>query len=130
VVPLVVCKIIGDVLAVDRHFGAVEVAQRGLQGHAFHHLLLAECRQLDDVIQALDIGRRDALGAPQALVEGDLPGARHQLHEALVLQRAQLVAADLGQLFAEGLAQRVVRQDLADIEGLVIGRVAHGVDTQ
>ena len=95
---------------VDGHIGAVEVTQRRRERHAVHHLLLAECRQLGDVLQPADVARLDALCAPQPLVERDQPRALHQLGKALLLQREQLVARAARELLCEGIAQRVVGQ--------------------
>ena len=103
-------------MTVDRYISAREIPEWRLQRDAVHQLMLAEGGQLGDVIQTANIGRHQPFGAPQALVERDLPGSIHLLHEALVLQGTQLVPADAGMLPGEGVTDWIVSQNLAHIE--------------
>ena len=108
---------------------AVEIAQRRIRFDRGHDLVLAEHRQLGDVIQAADVFRLDPGIAPQALVERDLPGTRDAAQELLVLLGAQLLAADGLELVGEGLVQRKLLQQFLDIKRFEIGGVAHGAST-
>ena len=112
-------------MTIDGLVGTMKVAQRRRQGHAVHHLLFAEGRQPADVVQAAYVGRHQPSATPETLVKRDLPGACHQLQKAAILQRPELLATDACQPLREGVAERVVGQDLSDIEGLVVGQVSH-----
>ena len=94
-------------------------------GNRGHQVRFVIDRQFGDVGQAADVTGLKALRAPQALVKGNLPAARHQLQEADILQRKKFIAAHADVAGGEIGSDRIIGQHLLCIEALKIGRETH-----
>ena len=70
----------------------MEITVRRMRRDRAHHVVLGVGRKPRQVFERAHVTGLEAGGTPQALIEGDLPAARHQALELLLLGRAELVA--------------------------------------
>ena len=97
-----------------------EIAERRMRLDALADVLDRVGRNLRQVVEALDVARLHAGGAPMALEERDFPAAPHGLQEAPFLQRAQLVARGAEHAAEEVGRRRIVARDTREIERVLV----------
>ena len=107
------------------HFGehiAIDQAEGRVLFLVFLDVGGVEHRQLDDVVDALDVARFQTDGRPAALVESILPAGHHQVEELLVLERANLVRRPAPAAALEHIRHRVSFIERIPVDRAVIIR--------